>query len=102
MPSCSQAIAAGTYLLRSTAERSTRHARRLASPTWTQLLRHTTASLAISAGANVKIVQRLLGHATAAMTSDRYGHLLSDDLAGAADALGKAIVSTAVYRPGSS
>jgi len=59
-------------------------------------LRHTTASLAISAGANVKVVQRLLGHATAAMTLDRYGHLLSDDLAGVADALAKAIESTAV------
>jgi integrase len=59
-------------------------------------LRHTTASLAISAGANVKVVQRLLGHATAAMTLDRYGHLLSDDLAGVADTLGKAIESTAV------
>jgi integrase len=34
-------------------------------------LRHTTASLAISAGANVKVVQRLLGHATASMTLDR-------------------------------
>jgi integrase len=59
-------------------------------------LRHTTASLAISEGANVKVVQRLLGHATAAMTLDRYGHLLSDDLMGVADALGKAIERTAV------
>jgi integrase len=59
-------------------------------------LRHTTASLAISAGANVKVVQRLLGHATAAMTLDRYGHLLSDDLSGVADALGKAIEGPAV------
>lgn len=59
-------------------------------------LRHTTASLAISAGANVKVVQRLLGHATAAMTLDRYGHLLNDDLSGVADALGKAIDSAAV------
>nr|WP_083906312.1 tyrosine-type recombinase/integrase [Mycobacterium sp. JS623] len=32
-------------------------------------LRHTTASLAISAGANVKVIERMLGHATAAMTS---------------------------------
>lgn len=54
-------------------------------------LRHTTASLAISAGANVKVVQRMLGHATAAMTLDLYGHLLDDDLAGVATALGKAI-----------
>jgi integrase len=60
-------------------------------------LRHTTASLAISAGANVKVVQRLLGHATAAMTLDRYGHLLNDFLSGVADALGS-IDSTAVFR----
>ena len=54
-------------------------------------LRHTCASLAISAKANVKVVQRLLGHATAVMTLDTYGHPMSDDLAGVADALGKAI-----------
>ena len=30
------------------------------------------------------------------MTLDRYGHLLSDDLAGVAEALGKAIENTAV------
>jgi len=56
-------------------------------------LRHTTASLAISAGANVKVVQRMLGHATAAMTLDLYGHLLSDDLTSVATALGKAIIA---------
>jgi integrase len=43
-------------------------------------LRHTCASLAISAGANIKVVQRLLGHKTAALTLDRYGHLYGDDL----------------------
>jgi hypothetical protein len=52
-------------------------------------LRHTTASPAISAGANVKVVQRQLGHTAAAMTLDRYGHLLSDDLAGVAWSLSK-------------
>ena len=31
-------------------------------------LRHTAASLAITGGANVKAVQRMLGHASAAMT----------------------------------
>jgi integrase len=56
-----------------------------------QYLRHTCASLAISSGANVKVVQRMLGHATAAMTLDLYGHLMSDDLAEVANALGKAI-----------
>ena len=45
-----------------------------------QDLRHTCASLAISAGANVKVVQRLLGHKTAVLTLDRYGHLFPDDL----------------------
>lgn len=43
-------------------------------------LRHTAASLAIRAGANVKAVQRMLGHASAVMTLDTYGHLFDDDL----------------------
>jgi len=38
----------------------------------------------------------MLGHATAAMTLDLYGHLFDDDLSGVAAALGKAIESTAV------
>jgi integrase len=44
----------------------------------------TAASLAISAGANVKAVQRMLGHARAAMTLDTYADLLDDDLDDAA------------------
>ena len=43
-------------------------------------LRHTAASLAISAGANVKGVQRMLGHAKASMTLDTYADLFPDDL----------------------
>lgn len=43
-------------------------------------LRHTTASLAVQAGANVKAVQRMLGHASAAMTLDVYADLFDDDL----------------------
>ncbi|WP_243709919.1 tyrosine-type recombinase/integrase [Mycobacterium marinum] len=54
-------------------------------------LRHTCASLAISAKANVKVVQHMLGHATAAMTLDLYGHLMSDDLAAVAEALSREI-----------
>ncbi len=50
-------------------------------------LRHTAASLAISAGANVKAVQRMLGHSSAAMTLDRYADLFEDDLDSVADAL---------------
>lgn len=50
-------------------------------------LRHTAASLAISAGANVKAVQRMLGHASAAMTLDTYADLFEDDLDMVSDAL---------------
>ncbi|MDN5977426.1 tyrosine-type recombinase/integrase [Acidipropionibacterium jensenii] len=38
-------------------------------------LRHTAASLAIASGADVKAVQRMLGHKSARMTLDLYGHL---------------------------
>lgn len=43
-------------------------------------LRHTAASLAIAAGADVKVVQRMLGHKTATLTLDLYGHLMDDNL----------------------
>ena len=52
-------------------------------------LRHTAASLAISAGANVKAVQRMLGHASAAMTLDVYADLFDDDLDAVGDALSR-------------
>ena len=52
-------------------------------------LRHTAASLAISAGANVKVVQRMLGHASAAMTLDVYADLFDSDLASAAESVAK-------------
>ena len=50
-------------------------------------LRHTAASLAISSGANVKAVQRMLGHASAAMTLDTYADLFNDDIDRVATAL---------------
>ncbi|GAB3239975.1 tyrosine-type recombinase/integrase [Mycolicibacterium hippocampi] len=56
-------------------------------------LRHTAASLLIKTGANIKVVQRQLGHATASMTLDRYGHLYSDDLQNAARVLGDAMTA---------
>ena len=62
-------------------------------------LRHTAASLAISSGANVKAVQTMLGHRSAAMTLDVYADLFPDDLdavAGALDALGSATTSEIV------
>ena len=42
-------------------------------------LRHTAASLAVSAGANVKAVSRMLGHAKASMTLDVYADLFDED-----------------------
>jgi integrase len=53
-------------------------------------LRHTAASLAVSAGANVKAVQKMLGHASAAMTLDIYADLFDDDLEAVAIALHEA------------
>ncbi|BBY61150.1 tyrosine-type recombinase/integrase [Mycolicibacterium sarraceniae] len=54
-------------------------------------LRHTAASLAISSGANVKVVQRMLGHASAAMTLDVYADLFDDDLSAVADKLSETV-----------
>jgi integrase len=50
-------------------------------------LRDTAASLAISSGASIKAVQRMLGHASAAMTLDVYGGLYDEDLEDLADRL---------------
>ena len=55
-------------------------------------LRHTAASLAIAASANVKAVQLMLGHASAAMTLDIYAGLFADDLDVVADRLDRAFV----------
>ena len=58
-------------------------------------LRHTCASLAIAAGCNVKVLQTLLGHKTATLTLDRYGHLFPDDLGRIADAFDAAAETAA-------
>ena len=52
-------------------------------------LRHTAASLAISSGAHVKAVQRMLGHASAALTLDTYSDLFDDDLDALAERMGE-------------
>jgi integrase len=43
-------------------------------------LRHTCASLAVSAGVNVLALQRMLGHTSAKVTLDTYSDLFDDDL----------------------
>lgn len=65
-------------------------------------LRHSCASLAIHAGANVKVVQRLLGHKSAVLTLDRYGHLFPDDLDAVAAAFDAAADDLRTIRPLSS
>lgn len=50
-------------------------------------LRHTCASLAVSAGANVKALQRMLGHSSAKETLDTYSDLFDEDLDSVAVAL---------------
>ncbi|HEY8318688.1 MAG TPA: site-specific integrase [Amnibacterium sp.] len=59
-------------------------------------LRHTAASMSISAGANVKAVQRMLGHASAAMTLDIYADLFDDDLNAVSDRLDDAFARSSV------
>jgi len=77
----------------------TRAAKAIGEPNLTPHgLRHTAASLAIAAGGNVKVVQQMLGHATASMTLDLYGHLFPDqldDVADRLDAIGRAAAEIA-------
>ena len=54
-------------------------------------LRHSAAGFAVSAGANVKVVQRMLGHKSAAMTLDVYADLFDRDLDDVATALDAAV-----------
>ena len=54
-------------------------------------LRHTAASIAVHSGANVKALQRMLGHKSAAMTLDRYADLFDKDLDTVSDAVEKEI-----------
>lgn len=61
-------------------------------------LRHTAASLAVSAGANVKSVQRMLGHASAAMTLDVYADMFDDDLDAVAVALNDGAAKSVVVK----
>lgn len=53
-------------------------------------LRHTAASLAISGGATVKAVQRMLGHESPVLTLSTYAGLFEDDLDDLGDAMSAA------------
>ncbi len=56
-------------------------------------LRHTTASLAVQAGANVLVLQRHMGHKSAAHVLDIYSDLYDDDLDAVAAGLGRLLSS---------
>jgi integrase len=56
-------------------------------------LRHTAASLAVQAGANIKVLQRILGHESASLTLDRYAGLFNDDLVAVSDLLNERVLS---------
>jgi integrase len=49
--------------------------------------RHTAASIFIAAGLNAKTVSTYLGHASIAITYNRYGHLFPGDECEALDLL---------------
>lgn len=52
--------------------------------------RHGAASLMLSEGLPLKLVQETLGHSTMRLTADLYGHLMPGDAARVADALDRA------------
>ncbi len=54
-------------------------------------LRHTYAALAIQAGANVKIIQKAMGHSDIRLTLETYGGLFPDDMDGLAEGLDAAV-----------
>lgn len=54
-------------------------------------LRHTHAALLIRSGEHVKVIQSRLGHASARITLDVYGHLFDGLDQGAADRLNEAV-----------
>jgi integrase len=60
-------------------------------------LRHTTAALAVDAGANIKGIQRMLGHADASMTLNTYADLFDGHLDEVAERLHAAYLEADVH-----
>jgi integrase len=61
-------------------------------------LRHTCASLAVSAGANVQALHRMLGHSSAKETLDTYADAFDDDLDSVAVALHRVFTQSSVSK----
>lgn len=56
-------------------------------------LRHTYASIAVRAGANIKALTRVMGHADADETLNTYADLYPDDYAGLGEAIEAGVIS---------
>jgi integrase len=56
-------------------------------------LRHTAATLLLTAGVNPKVVSEMLGHSTVAITLDIYTHVIPDMQQDAASAMGNPMSS---------
>jgi integrase len=57
-------------------------------------LRHTHASVLISAGVDILTISRRLGHSKASVTLDVYGHLIGGADQAAANAIGSLLGGT--------
>jgi integrase len=57
-------------------------------------LRHTSATLALDAGVDVRVVSQRLGHSSVGITWDTYSHVLADHRQDAADKLGAFLANT--------
>lgn len=58
-------------------------------------LRHTYASILIAQGENLKFIQSKLGHSSAQLTLDRYGHMMPQVQQGVGERIENTIFSTA-------
>ena len=55
-------------------------------------LRHSMATLAVSLGVNMRVLQQLLGHSSYAVTAGTYAHVLHADQAAAMDKITCAVL----------
>jgi len=65
-------------------------------------LRHGAASLALSAGVELKVVQDILGHSSIVLTADTYTSVLPDTAHAAADKVAALIIKAGCLVPGTS
>ncbi len=65
-------------------------------------LRHGAASLALSAGTDLKVVQDMLGHSSIVLTADTYTSVLPDIARKAAEDTARLIIEAGCLVPGTS